>query len=194
MHTQFDDRQFEDVVVQAEYDVTPDDLLAWSVCHHNQSPSSRKQSRLVILLAIPLFLFLPGMVFLTSDKPFLETAQAIWPLLMGPVFFAVLYVLLLQWRRHSARQILAEGDPSKFLDRRVLALRPDGMHESTSSGSNHRLWTSVERILSTRDHAFVYTSGVEAFIIPRQSFTSTVTFEDFLQEIARRSEVEIKQA
>lgn len=179
--------------MQAEYDVTPDDLVAFGLCHHSQSQTVRKQSWVSVLVGLMVLLFLPGLILLVSDKPILEIAPAIWPLLMGPILFLFFFYLLVKFRgSRFYREVLSERQ-SKFLDRRTLSLEDDALRESMASGTNQRSWSSVDRILLTNDHAFVYTSAVEAFILPKESFSSTVSFDEFLQEIAQRAKVKIQK-
>jgi hypothetical protein len=67
----------------------------------------------------------------------------------------------------------------------------DGLTETRPSGSTVRNWSSVERIAMTRDHLFVYTSGVEAYVVPRRAFSAESEFEDLANTIAEYSAVSV---
>ncbi len=179
--------------VQADYDLTPDDLVAFGLCHQQQSRTIRKRSYVSVLVGLLAILFLPTLILLVSDKPLAETALAIWPLLLGlPLFLMLAYLLNRFGGSATYRKILAEGQP-KFLDRHTLLLNDDGLHESWPAGISHLHWSAVKQILSTKDHAFVYISAYQALILPRQSFSSDVGFDEFLAEISRQSGSEIRE-
>ena len=84
--------------MKADFEFIPDDLVAFTTVHNLRSPTIRKQRYGCLMGALVLLLALPGLILLTTDDPVLETAKAIWPLLLGPVLFALFIVPYSRWR------------------------------------------------------------------------------------------------
>ena len=140
-------------------------------------------------------LVLPVGVLLSTDKPRLQVAMNIWPLFIGPVLFAVFAVPYINWRtRTAARRLLGEGRNEGFYGECEVILEPEGIRETRPSGSTTRNWSAVERVAVTPQHLFVYTSGIEAFVVPRRAFDTDADFSRFASAIAERSGSAIEYA
>jgi len=50
------------------------------------------------------------------------------------------------------------------------------------SEARHNI-SMVQRIIITKDHAFVYVSPIQAFIIPRRAFVPPETFDAFIRTL-----------
>ena len=178
--------------MKATYDLTPNDLVAFVQLHHALSPALRKQRLGCLHNGFLALLILPAFVLCMSGKPLLQTAIDIWPLLLGPVVYLPVVVLLWKWNTGSLhKRMLKEGRNKGFYGDCTLALETDGIHETKSNGKSIRNWAAVEQIVITSQHLFVYTSGTEAFVVPRRAFESDSDFSSFAQQIAERSRVEI---
>ncbi len=66
------------------------------------------------------------------------------------------------------------------------------MKATRPSGSTIRSWSSVARVVATPSHLFVYTSGIEAYVIPRRAFPTASEFNAFVDVIRERSGVEVQ--
>lgn len=86
-------------------------------------------------------------------------------------------------------RLLSEGQNKGFYGQCELETTDDSIIETRLSGTTIRNWNSVERIVVTPSHLFVYTSGIEAFVVPRYAFATEVEFENFLETITQRSGV-----
>ncbi len=84
-------------MMKATYELTRDDLAAFIEYHQRSSPAARRQKSGCIVTAFCALMILPVGILLTTDKPVLETAASIWPLLLGPILFAVLGPPYIRW-------------------------------------------------------------------------------------------------
>ena len=174
--------------MKATYELFPDDLAAFSEFHQRTSPVARNQRLGCFGIALVATLVLPLGIVLTTDKPRIQTAMDIWPLFLGPVLFALFAMPYARWRtRQVSRRLLSEGTNAGFYGECELAIGADGLTESRPSGSTTRKWSSVERIASTSHYLFVYTSGIEAFVVPRRAFQTEPEFNEFANAIASQS-------
>lgn len=181
--------------MKASYELLPDDLAAFIELHQHSSPVARRQRRGCFAIGIAALLVLPVGILLTTKKPLLEAAINIWPLLLGPILFAVFIVPYVRWRtRQMSRRLLNEGKNAGFYGECELAIGEDGLTESRPAGSTTRKWAAVKRIVTTPQHLFVYTSGIEAFVVPRRAFDSDSEFTDFTDALVDKSGIAVQRS
>ena len=179
--------------MKASYELTPDDLAAFTVFYNSTSPVARRQRTGCLTAAVLLMLALPTLVLATTDKPIAETAKNIWPLLVGPVLFVIFIIPYLKWRTANLSQrLLREGTNAGFYGQCTLSLDDNGLTETKESGDTIRKWAAVERFVATQDHLFVYTSGIEAFVIPTRAFQTSDECLEFQGAISERSGVPVE--
>ena len=179
--------------MKASYNLSSNDLVAFVQFHSAQSPTVRRQRYGCLVIAFLVMLLFPTFILLTNDMPLLETAQNIWPLLLSPPLFLLVVIPYIKWRsRNLSKRMLEEGRNLGFYGDCTLSLETDGIHESKSSGETVRNWSSVEKIVVAPKHLFIYTSGIEAFVVPRRAFTSDVDFNSYIQQIADQSNVDLQ--
>ncbi|MEX1231431.1 MAG: YcxB family protein [Planctomycetaceae bacterium] len=180
--------------MNVSYELLPDDFAAFIEFHQQSSPVARRQRLGCFAIGLAALLVLPVGILLMTDKPRLEAAINIWPLLLGPILFAVFIVPYVRWRtRQMSRRLLTEGTNAGFYGACDLAIDSEGLTESRPSGSTSRKWTSVERIVTTPQHLFVYTSGIEAFVVPRRAFGTDSEFNAFADAIADKCGVAVER-
>ena len=176
--------------MKISYDLFPDDLAAFIEVHQRTSPAARKQRLGCLGTTLVALLILPLGMLLTTDKPRLQTAIDIWPLFLAPIFLAGFALPYVRWRtKQLSRRLLSEGKNAGIYGECELAIDADGLTESRPSGYTVRKWSSVEQISMTPQHLFVYTSGIEAFVVPRRAFETESEFNDVAQAIAQHSGV-----
>ena len=77
-------------VMDVNFELTSDDLVAFTVVHSVRSPTILKERLGCFVGSLVLLLVLPVMILLTTQDPVLEPAKAIWPLLLGPVLLVLI--------------------------------------------------------------------------------------------------------
>lgn len=178
--------------MKATYELTRDDLAALMEYHRRSSPAARRQGIGCLAAGLAALMILPAGILLTTDQPVLDTAMDIWPLLTGPILFAIFAFPYMRWRtRQMSNQLLSEGQNKEFYGECELEVGDDALTETRPSGSTIRNWTSVERVVTTPSHLFVYTSGIEAYVVPRRAFANESDFTAFVDAIGKRSGVDV---
>ncbi|TVP96262.1 MAG: YcxB family protein [Planctomycetaceae bacterium] len=174
--------------MKVNYELTREDLAAFVAHHQEASPAVRRQRFGALLIAFGALMILPVAILITRDGPLLETARAIWPLLLGPTLFAIFAPAYVRWRtRKITDRMLSEGQNKDFYGECELAADDLGLTETRPSGSTTRNWGSVERVVTTASHLFLYTSGIEAFVVPRRAFSTESQFQEFRDRIEELS-------
>ena len=93
-------------MTELSYELTREDFAAFLEFHQQNSPSRRRSLGCLFGLFLGMLL-LPAWILLSKDAPILETAAKIWPLLVGPLFFATLSIPYIRWRSRQIRDRLA---------------------------------------------------------------------------------------
>jgi YcxB-like protein len=180
--------------MNASYELHREDLAAFSDFHQRTSPAARKYRTKFFGIAFALFAFFPVWIVMTSDKPRVQTAKDIWPLFLGPLLFAIFALPYVRWRsRHMSRRLLNEGKNAGFYGKCELTICDGGLTETRPSGTTSRNWSSVERVALTPQHLFVYTSGIEAFVVPRSAFSTVSDCDAFAKTICDNSGVQLQR-
>ncbi len=176
--------------MKVEFELTAEDYVELTTVHTACSPTVRRQRRRAFLFGCVALMALPTLVLATTDKPIAEAAMAIWPLLTAPIVFLLIAIPYIRWRTsRMAKRMLLEGGPSGLSGPCSLAIETDGLVESRAAGVTTRNWDSVEKILVTATHIFIYTSAIEAFVLPRHAFASPDEGHQFIERVSQRSGV-----
>ena len=174
--------------MKAFYDLTSDDLVAFWQSHEARSPESRRQRKSLawVMLAV---VGLPAWILVSTPKPFLETARAIWILLVPVVLTPVLIPLLWWRRRRLLKRVLSEGCYGPC----SMELNDEGIRECKPSGESMAYWSAVKDVFVSDSYLYVYTSGIDGFVVPRRAFQSESEFNAFLKQVLAKTNVEPKQ-
>lgn len=176
--------------MRASYELTIDDLAAFVIFHHGKSPAAHRQTT-GCLTAVALIMFAtPTLLAVLHEKPFEQAIAGLWPLFLIPFLFLAFTIPFIKWQTAKmSHHLLREGRNIGFYGHHSLLLDDDGLHESKEAGETFRKWAVVERFIITPTHLFIYTSGVEAFVVPRHAFSADEEAKTFCQFISMRSGV-----
>jgi hypothetical protein len=167
--------------MRLRYEITLDDLLAFTLHVHQQSPTMRR-TRLAAVICLATMVF--GMCVVASE--ILRNVNLLWFGLGWAALFAVIYPRL--YRRNVKRlstKLYAEGQNKGLLGEHVAELRDNGLFDGTKFSERTVFWNGIERIESTADHTFVYLSAMSAQVIPEHSVIEG-NYRAFVEELQRR--------
>lgn len=168
-------------MMQLEYAITTDDLLAFARYQFKSSESVRRTRTLfqwggaytiLFLLMAPAFAFGWG--------PLLGGGIA------GAVFWALWYPAVYnRIFERKARALLDTYSDSPALGQRTLTLTEHGIHEESAAGERTTSWAHVRGITTTKDHAFIYISPLVAHVIPKTAVAEG-EYQQFLAKAQER--------
>jgi hypothetical protein len=168
-----------------EYEITRDDLSAFSLYHHLHSPTARRQYLRSWFIPALMLLFACLGIWYLADRERGTPLRTFLDLL--PLFSVVpLYLLCFPWAyRRRIRKIIAgmasEGHNRGLFSRRRVAISPEGITDASDLRQSSTAWRAVERIAMNGDYAFVYVSALSAIIVPQRAFASPTGFEEFVR-------------
>ena len=178
------------MLVNLEYDLSVDDMIALGTYHSEHSPEEKRRYRLFqgVILAIVVVLLVSTVSSVlagqTPDTPG-GLAIAFLPLLCpGILLFLVFSPAVRRWSvSRAVRRAFAEQDEQGSIGRQRLTVTPQALHLETNVAELNIDWASISDIDATEDHIFVHTVANQAFVVPRTAFPNQATFEAFMDTL-----------
>lgn len=171
--------------MRAEYDLQPDDVVAFYLYHNAHAPENRRARRNTFRMGMAALVLVCGTIAVTSRNP-AEAFATWWPLVLLPLVFA----LLPFWHASSAmrkpieQRVLRSAHASQ-LGRQEIELTADGLRIRNPYGATELRWGAVRRIASSGEHLFIYIGPEAAVAIPRRGFSCDSGFDAFEAEARR---------
>lgn len=165
-----------------EYNLAPNDYVAFSLYHTAHSPAVKKNMRWVrfgfpaLWLVLVLYPVALGRPFGGGDIVYLAAAF-LWVLLLPS---------LMRWSaRRSAARWYERGLANGQIGLHRVELTDTGIRDSTPISDLHIAWAAVDRVVEDAEHLFVYVGPHAAHIVPKAALGDRLdTFRDV---IAQRS-------
>lgn len=164
-----------------KYELTQDDLIAFSVYAATRTPQAVKESsRLRLWIAIGTVVAL-ALVFAANGSLYLGLA-------VGLVVAALLWLVwnpMWRWAtKANARRFVGLGQLGAVGEYRIWA-DESGVHQVSPKGRTDSPWQEVLRVEDDDDYIFLFTGELEAYLIPRT--VESHELERFLQVVYRES-------
>lgn len=168
-------------IMRIRYEITVDDLLAFSLHFHQKSPTIRR-TRLWSVVGLAAMII--GLCFVASE--ILGNPIVLWFGVAWAVLFAAIYPQLYRRnvKRYSAR-LYAEGQNKGIVGQHVAELRDNGLFDGTEFLERTVFWKGIERIETIPGYTFVYLSAMSAHVIPEHSIVEG-DYDSFVEELLRR--------
>ncbi len=171
--------------MEAEYELTVDDIVAFNVHHRKASPTIRRVGRLALIIVL-FAIALIGISTITGKDAPAERASSgvIWLV----VLIGVIFIFAYQSRYGFAkivRRMLGEGLNVALLCRRRVAIDRDAISVVSEYFERKTRWPAVEKVVETGDYLFIYLSSVQAEIVPRRAFADESRFRSFVEAAKR---------
>jgi hypothetical protein len=174
-------------VVELEYTLTLEDLVAFEEYHADHSPSIQRKRKFMRFF-YPLVGIATGLYLVIIDGG----------LMIAIVFLIIIFLAMAIWffsapkrfRRHHRRavtKLYQEGSNRALLGHQQQRADQNGLHSSSALGESRMNWSAIERMQSTPDYTFIYLSAVTAIVIPRKSVMRG-DYEGFVQFVRREHE------
>jgi hypothetical protein len=82
-----------------------------------------------------------------------------------------------------------EGKNKNLFGHREITISDDAIVEESDSGTHATKWQSVEKVIKTEKHIFVYASSVSAYVIPRRIFMNDTDYNELYDLILSKKNV-----
>ena len=171
--------------MRIQYEITIDDIVASDEFHYSHSPYFQRRriwhrrGVALYLLFAPIFivpLFAPNVSLLPVF--FLSLAAS-------ALFYTTYHARRKQRRTRLIHKMLAEGRKEAEVGEAELELTDIGLRLRSDYAETTLAWKGLERIETTADYTFIYTSAVHSLIIPHDRIIAG-DLPAMLAEINRR--------
>jgi len=171
--------------MRLEFDIRPDDLMAFARYTALESPRARRrilQWRLVAAVAFTLP-WLAGFALEPGPRyPF------IWPVIMAavavPAWFAPLVILKRAVQIRTDTDVLHAGTAGHW----TMAVGGDGLTYSYPAGRGQTYWSAVEKLESSSEAVYVFIQPLRAYVVPLRAFASADEAGAFIAYCKERTE------
>lgn len=175
--------------MRIRYNVTVDDMVAFSVYFAKNSKYMKRTRRMV-------YLVVPGVLLVFFCA--IGAASGDW---VGPIIFPIIAgVWFLQgqsrwFKRYgeSMRKIYAEGKNKLALGEHEMVLGEDGLFNRNEYGEVKAAWAAVERVGFSPDYIFIFISALSGYVVPRRKVLE-VNYEEFAEELKRHMQGAAEEA
>jgi hypothetical protein len=163
-----------------EFERTIQDVVDFNLFHMAHSPSIKKQMLLMQVLTgvlvIPLVFSIFYLVYHSINFfTFIVSISA------GAFAFA----LYPQSSRKSTisriKKMLSEGNNKALLGHQVVSLSPEGIFVKNQTAESKIIWSTVDKVVENEKHIYLYTSSINALVIPKNCFPSEKEKRDFFE-------------
>ena len=162
--------------MQAQYQLTLDDIVAFSLHHARNSKRTRRRLRRIqawgVLMALVVALMWPKWGLGLRTLFFAAYA----------LFFSLGYPAYYRWLvKRNTRKVYTEGQNKGSIGNHIIAIDAEGVTEISDVGESHVAWSGIEKIEENENYLFLYVGSLQAHIIPKQAFLNEGEAAEFLK-------------
>jgi hypothetical protein len=165
----------EDGGMSIEFEIEREDLVEFTLFHHQHSSVSRTQRRRkMLVLAFALVLLLGFLVRYALPMP------DFWFIVLLIAGLLVSYPRIQEWQlRTMVERMYGEGRNLLLYGPRRVALTPQFLNNASPHSQSVTRWLGVEKLVVAERALYIYISSVSSIVIPRRAFSSDDHFQTF---------------
>lgn len=171
--------------MEIEYELTKEDFLDFNLNHAHNSNTVKKSLFYQRYIISIIFLIVPVILSKTFKAP---AKSLLPPFLIAFFIWIIFYPNYFWW--HIKRNLVKVFDESKNSGLTGVYSLTTNKEEIVSKSESKEIvrdWGSVQRIEKTDKNVLIYTSPVEAIIIPLRAFDDEESLKRFLEVIEKFS-------
>jgi hypothetical protein len=165
--------------MKIDFTLTKEDYIAYNLHHIQHSPSLKKSLNIQRYGLALIFLIFPFIIASMTPIPLF-----LWLLVYGSIFIVWIKFYPKYFVSSTKKRILRlieEGNSANLLGERSILVTEEAVEEITPQGESRTTWGSIERIDETDDYIYIYTSPINAYLVPTRAFEETAQKNEFLQ-------------
>ena len=165
-----------------EFERSVEDVIDFHLFHFANSPSMKREVFLTQLLTgvfvIPLVIFGSYLAYPVFNIPTLIIA-----LLAGVLIFAIYPTIYRKTVISRIKKVLKEGNNSSLVGHQSLDFSPDGIFSKSPVGEGKINWSSISKVVQSEKCFYLYTSSLNALVVPKSCFRSDKEQRDFQEYV-----------
>jgi hypothetical protein len=176
--------------MEVEFSLIPEDFVAFDEYHVGQRPKRWIFLYLGVIILGVVVASIPVVLLFKEAGIGIVLIIQVTGILTGLMY----YLNRQRIATWAVRRQLRQGKNARFLELRKLAISVDGISASSTDSAGMTMWTGVEKIGVTKEHAFFYLSTAQALVLPRRAFANDHEFTDFVETAQRYFEAANKES
>jgi hypothetical protein len=176
--------------MKIETEITLEDLLAFNRYHIENSRFVKRRRDFMKYLAcgVSLYIILIALLDILGGKiaSAVTTIVIFTPFLLLTIFFSKYSQYITDI---YVKGMYKEGKNKNLFGHREITISDDAIVEESDSGTHATKWQSVEKVIKTEKHIFVYASSVSAYVIPRRIFMNDTDYNELYDLILSKKNV-----
>lgn len=168
--------------MKLEFDRSPEDIIAFNMYHMVHSASARREAMSTRVLVSVLVAWFAGGYNILDPRYFNWIVLGA-ALTAGLVVFFVYPLLARRSTVGRLRKLLKEGNNETLFGPQRVAISPDGLLASNKTAESKIAWAAVQQVAEGEKHLFVFTSAMNAIVIPKTAFRSDEAKQEFVRLI-----------
>ena len=165
-----------------EFERTIQDVLDFNLFHMAQSPSIKRQLLLMQIITSLLVIPLPiGIFYLAFHS--INAITVVASILAGVLVFVLYPQVAQKLTINRIKKMLSEGNNNALLGRQIVSLSPEGIFVKNQTAESKINWSTVDKVTENDKHIYLYTSSINALVIPKNGFRSEKEKQEFLAEV-----------
>lgn len=169
--------------MQIHYELNKKDYIDFNMNHFSISPTLKRTIFLQRYIFSIIYLIIPFVLTTVSDIPF-----GYWASIFGITY--ILWVVFypryfMKTVQRNIEKLMNEGHTKSMLGEHSLTLTDEGVIEKNNSGETKTNWSSIEKIVQTDEHLYIYIDSIKAYIVPIKAFKGESEKQYFLNEIRK---------
>lgn len=174
--------------MKLEYSIKLEDVVAFNRDHIESIPEMRRKLSIMrYVWAFTPLVAISAIMFLEGASP--GKTAAVISFVAFCVSTPIYYFQPAFFRWSTARQIrkvYSETENQSLLGQHEMELSGNNLVERSETNETNFSLKSVERVLTVGDYTYVYTSGSQAHIIPKNNVTAG-DYDEFVGAISKRA-------
>ncbi len=167
--------------MRIDFTLTQEDYIAYNIHHIENSPSLKRALNIQRYGLALIFLIFPFIIAAMTS-----ISLTLWLLVYGTIFVVWIRFYPKYYMNSTRKRIIRliqEGNSASLLGDRSVILTDEAVEEISPQGESRVTWGSIERIDETDEYIYIYTSPVNAYLVPTRAFEGTAQKSEFLMTL-----------
>ena len=176
--------------MKIDYTLTKEDYIAYNIHHIEHSPTLKRSINIQRYGLALIFLIFPFII-----AGFTQIPLQLWLIVYGTVFIVWIRFYPKYFVNSTKKRILRlieEGNNSSLFGPRSIIMTEEGVEEISEQGESRVTWNFIDRIEETQDYIYIYTSSVNAYVVPVRAFQNILEKNAFMEILKSKKEDKLR--
>lgn len=161
-----------------QYELTKADYVDFNLCHAKHSKQFKKM--LLIYRILGPIIILIGGYYITGYKDVMGIVIFSIAAILWAIFFPKTHFKSME---RNVKKLIDEGKDTSLFELRKVQIDEKGITEESIEEGIFKRWNKIVKIETSMDNVFLYTSDLDALIVPRKIIGSDQAVQGLIEFI-----------